>query len=270
MNNVISLSGGKDSTAMLHMMLDRGEKIHSAVFFDTGWEFPEMLKHIDLVEQKTGIKIIRLAHPQGFEYWRRKRKVRTKKDRFDQDGNQTHQKGDIFRIGNGWPSPSRRWCTREKVNCIMRYQKTVKDCVPCIGYAADELHRCKPGPHRYPLIEYGVTEKQAIEYCRKLGYTWGGLYDIFNRVSCWCCPLQSLPDLRSLRKYRPELWSQLLKMDTQIPNHNRGFYGSKTVADLEHRFSSEEKLKPFYNGKLSRGMLQFINPHAQSNVFALV
>ena len=46
MNNTISLSGGKDSTAMLNIMLGRGESIHSAVFFDTGWEFPEMLEHI--------------------------------------------------------------------------------------------------------------------------------------------------------------------------------------------------------------------------------
>ena len=50
-NNVISLSGGKDSTAMLHMMLERGESVHSAVFFDTGWEFPEMEAHIDEVER---------------------------------------------------------------------------------------------------------------------------------------------------------------------------------------------------------------------------
>lgn len=113
-------------------------------------------------------------------------------------------KGDAFRIGNGWPSSSRRWCTREKVRYIQKYQKTVPGCIPCIGYAADEMHRMKLGPQRYPLIEYCITEKQAIEYCRKLGYTWGGLYDLFDRVSCWCCPLQSLDDLRTLRKHRPE------------------------------------------------------------------
>jgi len=60
MSNVVSLSGGKDSTAMLHMMLERGEKVHSAVFFDTGWEFPEMAAHIDLVEKNTGVKLVRL------------------------------------------------------------------------------------------------------------------------------------------------------------------------------------------------------------------
>lgn len=46
-SNIVSLSGGKDSTAMLLMMLERGEDIHSVVFFDTGWEFPEMHEHID-------------------------------------------------------------------------------------------------------------------------------------------------------------------------------------------------------------------------------
>lgn len=269
MNNVLSLSGGKDSTAMLHMMLERGEQIHSVVWFDTGWEFPEMHDHVNLVEQKTGIEIVRLTHPQGFEDLLNRRKVCTKKDRFDENGNLTHKKGDIHRIGYGWPSPTRRWCTREKVNCITRYEKTIENCVPCIGYAADELHRCKPGPQRYPLIEYGVTEKQAIAYCRQLGYTWGGLYDIFNLVSCWCCPLQSLPNLRALRKHRPELWSRLLNMDTQIPRPNRGFSGDQTVADLEHRFSAEEKLKPFFHGKVSRRMLRFINPHPQGNIFEL-
>lgn len=255
---------------MLHLMLERGESIHSVVFFDTGWEFPEMYDHLNLVEQKTGLQIIRLTHPQGFDYWLNRRQVRTKRDRFDKDGNLTHRKGDIFRIGNGWPSPSRRWCTREKVNCIRRYQRTVKGCVPCIGYAADEVHRCKPGPHRYPLIEYGVTEKQAIKYCRKLGYTWGGLYDIFDRLSCWCCPLQSLPDLRALRKHRPGLWSTLRKMDKDIPTPNRRFYGYKTVADLEYRFSTEEQLKPFYSGTISRRMLRFINPGSQLNLFPLI
>jgi len=269
MNNVISLSGGKDSTAMLHMMLERGESVHSVVFFDTGWEFPEMHEHIDLVEQKTGIKIIRLTHPQGFDYWLTKREVRTRKDRYDNDCNLVCKKGDVFRIGNGWPSSSRRWCTREKVSYIQKYQKSVPACIPCIGYAADETHRIKPGPQRYPLIEYGITEKQAIKYCRKLGYTWGGLYDLFDRVSCWCCPLQSLDDLRTLRKHRPELWQLMLRMDRENPSFNRGFYGYESVNDLEQRFSKEDKLRPYYSGKVCRKMLRFIKPSIQQNIFYL-
>jgi len=60
MNNIISLSGGKDSTAMLLMMLERKEPIHSVVFSDTGWEFPAMYAHLDLLEKRTGVKIWRL------------------------------------------------------------------------------------------------------------------------------------------------------------------------------------------------------------------
>lgn len=46
MSNILSISGGKDSTAMMIEMLERNEPIHSAVFFDTGWEFPAMYPHI--------------------------------------------------------------------------------------------------------------------------------------------------------------------------------------------------------------------------------
>jgi len=238
MNNVISFSGGKDSTAMLHMMLDRGELIHSVVFFDAGWEFPEMLDHIDLVERKTGVKVIRLHPHLSFDYWMFERPI------ISRNGT---TKGQVHRIGNGWPSPSRRWCTREKVQTINKYQKTVSDCVPCIGIAFDEFHRCKPGPQRYPLIVYGITEPEAIRYCRKLGYTWGGLYDIFYRLSCWCCPLQSLKVLRKLRKYRPELWQRLLDMDKNNPIHNKGFKDYRSVSDLEYRFLKEEKQLSFFS-----------------------
>ena len=50
-NNIVSLSGGKDSTAMLLMMIEKKEPIHHIVFFDTGWEFPEMISHIDKLEK---------------------------------------------------------------------------------------------------------------------------------------------------------------------------------------------------------------------------
>ena len=65
--NVISFSGGKDSTAMVIEMLERNEKIHSIVFVDTGFEFPEMYSHIDKFEKYIGIKIERLSFSTDFE-----------------------------------------------------------------------------------------------------------------------------------------------------------------------------------------------------------
>ena len=40
-----SLSFGKDSTAMLLMMLEKNEPIHSVLYFDTERDFPEIKNH---------------------------------------------------------------------------------------------------------------------------------------------------------------------------------------------------------------------------------
>lgn len=45
--NLVSLSGGKDSTAMLLAMIERDVPISMILFCDTGLEFPAMYRHID-------------------------------------------------------------------------------------------------------------------------------------------------------------------------------------------------------------------------------
>jgi len=244
--NIISFSGGKDSTAMLHLMLEKGIPIDEVLFFDTGWEFPQMYNHVQLVEQKTGIPITILEPEKSFDYWMLERPIKSKKDR-PRDG---VLKGDIHRIGNGWPSSSRRWCTRVKVNAINKHVKQYDNVTMFIGFASDESRRTdtvsqkqKSYARRFPLIEYGITEADAIRKCRNKGYHWNGLYDIFPRVSCYCCPLQSLDELRKLRVRFPELWLRMLGMDSAWPEHNRGFVKHETVLDLDHRFAFEEKLE---------------------------
>ena len=66
---------------------------------------------------------------------------------------------------------------------------------------------------QYPLVEWGMTEADCLAYCRERGFDWEGLYDIFTRVSCWCCPLQSYEEMRKLRRHFPEKWKQLLEWD---------------------------------------------------------
>ena len=48
--HAVSLSGGKDSTAMLLMMLERGMPIDAVLYADTGMEFPEMYDHLSKVD----------------------------------------------------------------------------------------------------------------------------------------------------------------------------------------------------------------------------
>lgn len=234
MNNIISLSGGKDSTAMIEMMIERNEPIHSVVFFDTGWEFPAMHDHLDLLEKRISMKIWRLQPRLPFDYWLMARPVIARKG---------ENKGEVHRIGNGWPSKFRRWCTRQKVDAIDYYSKPIKNAVYCIGYAADEKHRGIPNSKtssRFPLQKYGMTEKDCLEYCYSKGYHWDGLYKIFKRVSCFCCPLQRIGELRKLRKHFPDLWLRMIKMDSAIPV-NKGFMKYKTVCDFEKRFTEEDR-----------------------------
>lgn len=230
---IISLSGGKDSTDMIHQMIDHGNRIAAIVFFDTGWEFPEMYDHIKLIDRNINLKIWRIQPRIPFEYEFFHVGVRSKKTK------------KIEQYGRGWPSINRRWCTRLKNQALDHFAKAFDNPVQCVGYAFDEKKRAKNNtkyPQRYPLIEYGITEKQALNNCFKRGYHWGGLYDYFDRVSCFCCPLQRIEKLKILRRVRPDLWSKMLEWDANRPAHNKGFKNYKSVHDFEARFALEERI----------------------------
>ena len=49
--HAVSLSGGKDSTCMLLMMIEKQMPIDVVLFADTGMEFPEMYGHLEQLEK---------------------------------------------------------------------------------------------------------------------------------------------------------------------------------------------------------------------------
>ena len=145
---------------------------------------------------------------------------------------------------NRWPSFGREWCRRRKINAVDKYARK-HNAVQLIGFAADETKRTKSKELSkkavaFPLIKWGVTEKDALAHCYKQGFDWSGLYNHFDRVSCFCCPFKKIGDYRKIRKHYPVLWQRMLKMDKMV-NPNRGFYGYKTVHDLDHRFFMEDR-----------------------------
>jgi len=232
--HIASFSGGKDSTAMTLMLIEKGWPLDEIVFFDTGWEFPEMYDHIAKFEEYTGRKVTVVRPRMPLVDLMLKHPIRAKSG---------INKGQIHRIGMGWPSMTRRWCTREKVAPLDKYCKGAQQ---YIGIAADEAQRMASAnlmsnkTRRFPLVEWGMTEAACLAYCRERGFDWNGLYDIFTRVSCFCCPLQRIGDLRKLRKHFPELWTIMLKWDAKIGKHNKGFRGYDTVHDLDKRFAAED------------------------------
>ena len=107
--HAVSLSGGKDSTAMLLLMIERDMPINMVLSADTGMEFPEMYEHLAKLDEhlfrERGIHITTLRHPKGFEYLmfdEPKQKPRSLENR---------AKLGIPPYGNGWPGIRVRWCT---------------------------------------------------------------------------------------------------------------------------------------------------------------
>ena len=237
---VPSFSGGKDSTYLVLRLHELGIKMADILYFDTGWEFPHMDAHISEVENIIKQKITRLTPREDFDFLFA-RKIRTNKAK-------------RMPIGNGWPSMQRRWCTGQKVRAInaytnaMTWQGCALPIIQCIGYAADEVERAEKHSqtktplfqgYNYPMTMWGITEAQALAYCKERGLFWSGLYDIFDRVSCWCCPLGGIEAAQKLYQHFPVLWQRMLEMESWLPEqptYYRRYTGNYSVSDLDKRF----------------------------------
>ena len=225
---VVSLSGGKDSTAMLLRLLEEKRPVDLILFCDTGLEFPQMYEHLARLEAYIGRPITRLKAEHDFAYYFLHYTPKRKNPALEQYS------------GMSWAGPRNRWCTGIlKTRVVDAYLKELRESytvIEYIGIAADEPKRIKD--KTYPLAEWGMTEKDCLAYCYERGFDWGGLYEIFHRVSCWCCPLQSLGKLRKLYRYFPDLWRQLERWDDATW---RTFIKGYSARDLAARFDFEEQ-----------------------------
>lgn len=263
---LISLSGGKDSTALVHVFMNQLLKsgnlqdLHGIVVFDGGWDFPQIKDHIEKI--KINVELFMNAHkvmndfgnphkviwydvspPKPFEYIMCETPVKNR------------ETNKIYKHGRGWPGGKNfRWCTQYKISAIKKAATKAKrffreyytedmretfEIVHVIGIAADEAHRATTEHGNiYPLIEEGINEADALSMCKQLGYDFGGLYDHFSRIGCYCCPYQSMKELRALRLHFPELYKDMLRMDIKQRSPFKGF---KKLLDIEFGFKKEKK-----------------------------
>lgn len=223
MKHIINFSGGKDSTAMTLKMLEDGWWVDEIIFADTGKDFPQMIGHInkfdDYIQKHFNKKITRIKAEKSFDYYM-----------FEHEKTRGKNKG---KRGYGWSTMLCRWCTSNlKTNVINKYLKAQnEEYTEYIGIACDEPKRIKD--KCYPLIDWGMTEKDCLHYCYERGFNWEGLYEHFDRVSCWCCPLKNLKELKTLYTHYPELWEELKEMDKKSYNQFRKDY---SVKELEEKF----------------------------------
>lgn len=219
---------------MLLKLIKERRRIDLVVFFDTGMEFDAIYRLRDKVVEmlnKLNIKYVELRSETPFWIQMLVKEVNpnTEKSHF----------------GYEWCGGMCRWGTSNKTSICQKYYKDNYpdyEIYEYVGIAADEPGRIKNDRHKiYPLVEYGMTEAMCLDFCRYNGFNWMegdvDLYDILDRVSCWCCCNKNLKELKNMYLYLPKYWGYLKGLQSRI---NRPFRrNGMTIFELEERFKKE-------------------------------
>lgn len=196
--HILSLSGGKDSTALAVYMRDKVPEMEY-VFCDTGEELPETYEYLEKIEAYLGKPIRRLKNlRQGFE--------------------------DLLAARNGFlPSPTARWCTQYLK--IVPFEEYVgnDDAVSYIAIRADEAHRkgyisTKPNIlARYPFIEEGIVKPDVERLLQESGLGMPSYYAWRSRSGCYFCFFQQRNEWIGLLEKHPDLYRQAIKYEKVDP-----------------------------------------------------
>lgn len=154
---IASVSFGKDSLAMVLLILERGLPLDEVVFYDTGMEFKAIYDTRDRVLPilyDHGVKYTELRPPRPFLFDMLEKPVSSKK-------NGLH-------YGYSWCGGCARWGTANKTSALDKHAKAAgKNVIQYIGIAADEQKRLQRLPlyKVAPLAKFGFTEADALAYC---------------------------------------------------------------------------------------------------------
>jgi 3'-phosphoadenosine 5'-phosphosulfate sulfotransferase (PAPS reductase)/FAD synthetase len=229
---VASVSFGKDSLAMLLKILEKGYPLDEVVFYNTGAEFDCIIRIRDRVVKE-------YLEPRGIKFT----ELKPKTDFFEMMFNKEvkHRDGTTSK-GYSWCGGACRWGTTYKTQAI---NKHLKDCLVYVGIASDELkrvERAKAKGQLLPLVEWNMTEDDCLQYCYQNGFNWLedgiNLYNILDRVSCWCCANKNKKELLAYYRFLPRYWNKL--KDYQSKTY-RPFKKDKTIFDFEDEFKSSKQ-----------------------------
>lgn len=235
---VASLSCGKDSLAMVLRLMRENKPLDYAVMYDTGMEFKSVYRNFEKISrllEEYGCKVILLKPETDFL--------------FDMLIKPINQGKVNEHYGYDWCGGMCRWRTTHKTRQINKFLESIGEYEQYIGIAFDESERADYSNHKqYPLIEWKMTESDCLKYCYDCGFNWYeespavqcgyiDLYQILDRVSCWCCGNKNLKELRNIYFYLPTYWSYLKGLQSRIDRPFRR--DGKTIFDLENRFLKE-------------------------------
>ena len=210
MRRVASVSFGKDSLAALLLLLEQNERLDEVIFYNSGMEFQAIYDIRDRIKpilEQRGIRFTEVKPGAPFLYNMLDRPV--------------HSKKNGFHLGYGWCGGRCRWGTALKTDALDGVAPDAE--VHYVGIAVDEPKRLArlEAPKCSPLAEAGMTEADCLAFCYARGFFWEEegirLYDILDRVSCWCCKNKNRKELKAIYQFLPQYWERLKGLQAQIP-----------------------------------------------------
>lgn len=228
--HILSLSGGKDSTALAIYMRDRIPEMEYA-FCDTGKELPETYEYLNKVEAYLGKPIVRLNSEYSFDHW--------------------------LQVYSGFlPSARMRWCTKSlKLKPFERY--CGEDLVySYIGLRADEnrqgyiSHKPNIIP-LYPFREDGITKADVFRILEESGLGLPDYYKWRTRSGCYFCFFQRKAEWVGLKENHPELFEKAKSYEkTSTPSGER--YTWAQGESLDELVERREEILKNYKETLKR------------------
>lgn len=183
--HILSLSGGKDSTALAIHLRDRIPEMEY-VFCDTKKELPETYEYLDRIEAYLGKRIVRLCDDRGFDHWL-----------------------EVF--GGFLPSSKMRWCTKMlKIKPFEKYVGT-DEVKMYVGIRADEDRQAyistKPNiTPVYPFKEDGIVRDDVFRILEESGIGLPEYYSWRTRSGCYFCFFQRKHEWVGLLENHPDLF----------------------------------------------------------------
>ncbi|MCI9579499.1 MAG: phosphoadenosine phosphosulfate reductase family protein [Oscillibacter sp.] len=244
-----SVSFGKDSLAMLLLLLEKKMPLDEVIFYNSGMEFQaiyDIRDQIKPVLEQRGVRFTEVRPDASFLYNMLERPVDSKKNG--------------FHLGYGWCGGPCRWGTKLKTRSLDKLALDAE--LHYVGIAVDETKRLGKleAPKFSPLAEAGMTEAGCLAFCYERGFFWEEngvrLYDVLDRVSCWCCKNKNRKELKNIYQFLPQYWEQLKELQSHIPMPMKPYsrkgvpYGN--VFDLERVFEREIQVEHFATPKRKR------------------
>lgn len=192
--HILSLSGGKDSTALAIYMRDKIPQMEY-VFCDTGEELKETYDYLERLQAYLGKEIKYLKNNRyGFT--------------------------DLLKARNGYlPSPQARWCTQYLK--ILPFEEEVgsDEVVSYVALRADEAYRTgyistKPNIRAiYPFKEDGIRKPDVFQILEESGLGVPEYYQWRSRSGCYFCFYQQRIEWVGLLEKHEDLFWEAEKFE---------------------------------------------------------